>query len=51
MIEHHEGAVAMAEDVIVNGSDVSLRQMAINMMSTQNAQIQKMQEMLERKTP
>lgn len=50
MIEHHEGAVRMAEQVVINGSDVSLRQMAINMLSTQNSQIQDMQETLEQKT-
>lgn len=50
MIEHHEGAIAMAEDVIVHGRDVSLRQMAINMMSTQSNQIQTMRQILERKT-
>jgi len=48
MIPHHDGAVIMLRDVILNGSDQQLNQMAQDMMSTQKAQIAIMDEMRER---
>ena len=48
MIPHHDGAVIMLRDVILNGSDQQLNQMAQDMMSTQMAQIAIMDEMRER---
>ncbi|SDP84227.1 Uncharacterized conserved protein, DUF305 family [Actinopolyspora xinjiangensis] len=45
MIPHHEGAVVMLRDVILNGSDRELNQMCQDMMSTQKAQIVIMRDM------
>lgn len=47
MIPHHDGAVAMLQDVILNGSDQELNQMAQDMMSTQKAQLAIMRDMRE----
>ncbi|ASU79702.1 DUF305 domain-containing protein [Actinopolyspora erythraea] len=49
MIPHHDGAVAMLRDVILNGSDQELNQMSQDMMSTQKAQIAIMRDMRESK--
>jgi len=46
MIEHHQGAVDMAIDVLVNGGDMLLQQMATDMLTTQYTQILQMQAML-----
>ncbi|MCP2256035.1 Uncharacterized conserved protein, DUF305 family [Prauserella aidingensis] len=45
MIPHHDGAVDMLRDVILNGSDQELNQMAQDMMSTQKAQLATMRDM------
>ncbi|AYY13377.1 DUF305 domain-containing protein [Actinobacteria bacterium YIM 96077] len=50
MIEHHEGAVRMTIEVITNGSDPVIQQMATDMLTTQSTQIQQMEAMLEDKT-
>ncbi|GAA2357562.1 DUF305 domain-containing protein [Saccharopolyspora halophila] len=47
MIPHHDGAVVMLRDVILNGSDQELNQMAQDMMSTQKAQLAIMRDMRE----
>ncbi|NYH80001.1 uncharacterized protein (DUF305 family) [Actinopolyspora biskrensis] len=47
MIPHHDGAVAMLRDVILNGSDQELNQMSQDMMSTQKAQLAIMRDMRE----
>ncbi|GAB3554857.1 uncharacterized protein (DUF305 family) [Actinopolyspora lacussalsi] len=47
MIPHHDGAVAMLRDVILNGSDQELNQMSQDMMSTQKAQLAIMHDMRE----
>ncbi|MFW6691814.1 DUF305 domain-containing protein [Streptomyces sp. MAR4 CNX-425] len=51
MIEHHQGAVRMLRDVIINGSDETLRQWATDMLTTQKTQIAQMEAMLADKTP
>lgn len=45
MIRHHEGAVSMAEDVNVDGSDLFIRQMSTDMLVGQGAQIDEMEQM------
>lgn len=50
MIPHHEGAIAMAEDVARDGSDLYVRQLAIDIISTQSRQVYDMQQVLDRKT-
>lgn len=50
MITHHEGAIRMLEDVLLNGQDLDLQQQAQDMMSTQTAQVAIMQDMLATKT-
>ncbi|MBB3053052.1 uncharacterized protein (DUF305 family) [Prauserella isguenensis] len=47
MIPHHDGAVEMLRDVILDGSDQELNQMAQDMMSTQKAQLAIMRDMRE----
>ncbi|NHD18018.1 MULTISPECIES: DUF305 domain-containing protein [unclassified Actinopolyspora] len=47
MIPHHDGAVVMLRDVILNGSDRELSQLAQDMMSTQKAQLATMHDMRE----
>ncbi|WP_166354034.1 DUF305 domain-containing protein [Phytoactinopolyspora limicola] len=51
MIRHHEGAVRMTIDVIVNGNDQFIQQVATDMMTTQNTQIHQMETILANKTP
>lgn len=46
MIEHHEGALPMFENVILNGSDTTLEYWANDMMSGQTLQLSFMEEML-----
>lgn len=50
MIEHHEGAMDMLVDVIINGNDATLEQWATDMLTTQYTQIQQMEQMLADKT-
>lgn len=50
MIEHHEGAMDMLVDVIINGNDATLEQWATDMLTTQYTQIQQMEQMLAAKT-
>ncbi|SFK85377.1 DUF305 domain-containing protein [Streptomyces pini] len=49
MIEHHEGAVAMAEDQRENGSYGPAKAMADDIITAQNAEIDTMDELLGRK--
>ncbi|EMY32773.1 hypothetical protein D477_018359 [Arthrobacter crystallopoietes BAB-32] len=46
MIEHHEGAVEMAEEEAANGSDPEAVALAESVVETQTAEIKKMQELL-----
>ncbi|RXZ47442.1 DUF305 domain-containing protein [Agromyces fucosus] len=47
MIEHHEGAVEMAEDEIASGSHEGAIEMAEAIVATQTAEIERMQALLE----
>ncbi|URN13856.1 DUF305 domain-containing protein [Streptomyces radiopugnans] len=49
MIEHHKGAVAMAEDQKENGSYGPAKAMADDIVTTQNAEIDTMEKLLGRK--
>ena len=44
MIPHHEGAVAMAEEQLAKGENVTLRKMAEDIVSSQNREIEQMRE-------
>lgn len=46
MIEHHEGAVRMLEQLLTNGSDQFLSAMGTDMMTAQSTQIWQMEQML-----
>ncbi len=46
MIGHHEGALAMAESVVVGGSDAQAIEMANDVIASQSAEIAIMREML-----
>jgi uncharacterized protein (DUF305 family) len=46
MIEHHEGALDMLLNVMINGSDFIIQQMAGDMYITQYTQILQMEQML-----
>lgn len=48
MIEHHEGALRMLTDVLVNGQDSMLQQMTTDMYVVQYTQIAQMEDMLDR---
>lgn len=50
MIKHHNGAIDMLTDVLINGTDETLQQWATDMLATQYAQVQMMQRMLDDKT-
>lgn len=50
MIPHHEGAIDMAEQQLINGRDPYLYQLSMDIMSTQRDQIYTMEDMLDRKT-
>ena len=43
MIEHHEGAVAMAKDVLAQGSNPEVAQLAEEIIVTQEAEIEQLQ--------
>jgi uncharacterized protein (DUF305 family) len=47
MIEHHEGAVEMAEEVLDEGQNGKVRELAEGIVKTQNAEIETMQQLLE----
>ncbi|WP_083518853.1 DUF305 domain-containing protein [Serinicoccus chungangensis] len=46
MVPHHEGAIDMAVDEIIHGSDVTVQQLATDMMVTQAVQIDQMQRLV-----
>lgn len=47
MIGHHEGAIAMAQDPLVNGDDAELNALLKAIVSAQNAEIEQMNMMLQ----
>lgn len=47
MIQHHQGAVAMAEDEVATGRDVVVVDMATEVIAGQNAEIARMRDLLE----
>lgn len=46
MVQHHQGAVAMAEDVLGAGEDVRVTEMATDVVTGQNAEIERMRALL-----
>ncbi|MFM9132814.1 MAG: DUF305 domain-containing protein [Actinomycetota bacterium] len=46
MIEHHEGALSMAKDVLEGGSDPAVRRLAEEIVSGQQAEIEEMRGLL-----
>lgn len=46
MIQHHRGAVAMAEDAATDGVDVIVSEVASDVAATQSAEIDRMRELL-----
>jgi uncharacterized protein (DUF305 family) len=46
MIEHHEGAIDMAEDVVENGSNADVIALAESIVASQTAEIELMRELL-----
>lgn len=47
MIAHHQGAIAMANEVITAGRDADVRSLARNVVGTQTAEIQTMRALLD----
>jgi uncharacterized protein (DUF305 family) len=47
MVQHHEGAIDMADDVAVDGIDIMVSEVAADVALTQTAEISRMQEMLD----
>ncbi|GAA4236499.1 DUF305 domain-containing protein [Actinomadura meridiana] len=46
MITHHQGALTMAKNVLDKGTDVTVQQMARDVQSTQNAEIDRLHDLL-----
>lgn len=46
MIGHHEGAITMADEVAVKGSDVQVAEMAADVITGQQAEIERMRQVL-----
>ncbi len=46
MIEHHKGAVAMAETELAQGTKPDAKNLAQTVIDAQNAEIQEMEELL-----
>jgi uncharacterized protein (DUF305 family) len=47
MVQHHQGAIDMADDVAVDGIDIMVSEVAADVALTQAAEIGRMQEMLD----
>ncbi|MEZ5258228.1 MAG: DUF305 domain-containing protein [Ilumatobacteraceae bacterium] len=47
MIEHHEGAIEMAKTVLGDGSDPTIHDLATAVVSTQQAEIEQLQALLD----
>ncbi|MCF1593209.1 DUF305 domain-containing protein [Streptomyces muensis] len=48
MIEHHEGAITMAEDEQKNGRDAAAKKLAADVVKTQSAEVEKFKKILDR---
>ena len=48
MIPHHQGALAMAAEALDEGTDVRVQEMATDVGVTQEVEVQRMRELLER---
>ncbi|MET9968071.1 DUF305 domain-containing protein [Streptomyces sp. NPDC006356] len=48
MIEHHEGAITMAEDEQNNGRDATAKKLAADVVKTQSAEVEKFEKILDR---
>ncbi|MDT9698391.1 DUF305 domain-containing protein [Streptomyces sp. P17] len=48
MIEHHKGAITMAEDEQKNGRNATAKQLAADVVKTQSAEVEKFEEILDR---
>ena len=48
MVQHHHGAIDMADDVAVDGIDIMVSEVAADVALTQTAEIDRMKEMLDR---
>ncbi|MCI2239223.1 DUF305 domain-containing protein [Paenibacillus sp. TRM 82003] len=48
MIDHHEGALAMAGDALRSGTDVRMQELATDVAVTQEVEVRRMRELLER---
>ena len=46
MIQHHRGAIEMAEDVAVDGTDIIVSEVAADVAATQSAEIDRMRHLL-----
>lgn len=50
MIEHHEGAVAMAQDVVASGQDPAVAQLAREIIATQEKEILQLRALLNKES-
>jgi len=48
MIDHHKGAIEMAEDVRKNGANANVRILAGNVIKTQSAEVKQLQKIVDR---
>lgn len=46
MIQHHRGAIEMADDQLGGGEDVRVTEMATDVVATQNGEIRRMEDLL-----
>jgi uncharacterized protein (DUF305 family) len=48
MIEHHKGAIIMAEDEQKNGRNATAKKLAADVVKTQSAEVEKFEKILDR---
>ncbi|ELS58507.1 DUF305 domain-containing protein [Streptomyces viridochromogenes] len=48
MIEHHKGAITMAEDEQKNGRNATAKKLAADVVKTQSAEVEKLEKILDR---
>ncbi|MAS55398.1 MAG: DUF305 domain-containing protein [Pimelobacter sp.] len=46
MVQHHHGAVAMADEVLAQGEDIRVTEMATDVIAVQNGEIRRMEDLL-----